>query len=91
MEFSSIDDFYSFVEVIRQKLNQEGLSNSAEQLSFILNDGVYTTSSEIFGEIKLILQKIIEEKSGEVSNELLENIKTVISTIDKAFRVANGL
>ena len=90
MEFSSTEDFYNFVEVIQRKLNQEGFTDSAEQLFSILNDGGWTTSSEVFGEIRLVLQKVIEKKPRRISDELLENIEIVILTIDKAFQKANG-
>jgi len=90
MKFSSIDDFYSFVELVRQKLALEGFPGDSKRLFSILHDGWSSSSSEILGEIRLTLQKIVERNRGKVSDALSKDIKIIIVTINYLFKKANG-
>lgn len=90
VEFKSNEDFYSFVDVLRVNLSEKHFPEASQKLNFILNEMTYTTSSEMFGDLRLALLEIKAVNDNKLPKHIIENIDICLKAIKKAFDVANG-
>ncbi|MBI4527067.1 MAG: hypothetical protein HY695_24995 [Deltaproteobacteria bacterium] len=88
-EFSSNEEFYAFVDLLRDNLAELGFSDAAGELNEILHEIAWTTSSEIFGEIKRALLKVKAEEGHRLPPCLLEDIDVCLRAIELAWYRAN--
>jgi len=82
-QFSSNEEFYSFIDTIAQRLRSSGHVPDGERLNTLVHKVAWTTSTELFGELRIALRKIPEQR-GSVDAIVLSDITTAIAAIDVA-------
>jgi hypothetical protein len=90
IKFNSSQEFYEFVDHLSGDLDQLGFSEASRELHSILHEMAWTTSSEVFGEIKLALLKLRAEEGERLPQCLSKDVELCIRSIegvwDKASR-----
>jgi hypothetical protein len=70
--FKNLDEFYPAVDVLIARLTSEGHSADAQKLDDLLHGTAWTTSSELLGELMLVLKNMQGKYSRELENEISE-------------------
>jgi hypothetical protein len=83
--FASNTEFYGFIDSIRDKLKSSGFAEDAARLHELVHEMVWTTSSELFGELWLALKRIGRQRAG-LPSDLSSDIRYAIRSINKASR-----
>jgi hypothetical protein len=86
--YSSNQDFYNHIDSIVELLRTTSLSKSAEKIHFLLHKVAWTTTSELFGELRKEFHSILKQKS-EISKENREALNKFITTIDDTWGKSN--
>ena len=81
--FSNNDEFYTFVDTIAQRLCASGLAADGDRLNALVHKVAWTTSTELFGELRIALRKI-DDHGRSVDAALLSDIAVAIEAIDYA-------
>jgi hypothetical protein len=84
-EFASNNEFYAFVDTITEKLRSGGFVSDAERLHELVHKIAWTTSTELFGELRIVLKKIRKERAG-LPSDLSADIRHAIKCINKTSR-----
>lgn len=84
-KFASNAEFYTFVDSIGDKLRRSEFAEDAARLHELVHEIAWTTSSEIFGELRLALKKIRKQRAG-LPFDLSSDIRYAIRSIDKLSR-----
>jgi hypothetical protein len=87
--FNSNQDFYEFVERLSADLSELGFSGASRELQTILHEMAWTTSSEVFGEIKMTLQRLKLEEGKRLPQHLSEDVELCIKSIEDAWSKAS--
>ena len=74
------DEFPAVIDTLRDKLRSQGFIAEANRLQEILQ-GVWTTSNELYGELRLALSKIRKERR-DLPVDLAAEIRRLIKSID---------
>ena len=86
--YSSNQDFYDHIDEVVEILRTTTLSKSAEKIHHLLHKVAWTTTSELFGELRNEFNSILKVKS-DISNEIRKVIKHFVTTIDIAWDKSN--
>jgi hypothetical protein len=78
------DEFPAVIDAIRDKLRSHGFTGEADRLQEILQ-GVWTTSNELYGELRLALTKIRKERR-DLPSDIAAEIRRIIKSIDRICR-----
>ena len=78
------DEFPAVIDTIRDKLRSHGFTGEADRLQEILQ-GVWTTSNELYGELRLALTKIRKERR-DLPPDIAAEIRRIIKSIDRICR-----
>jgi hypothetical protein len=70
--FKKPDEFYKAVDVLIGWLNKDGHRDDAKKLNELMHETVWTTGSELLGEIMLALKSMKGNYSPELRNEINE-------------------
>lgn len=89
VNFTSNQEFYAYLDVLSSNLGETGFSDASVELRAVLHQTSWTTSSEVFGEIKASLLKVKAEHGRRLPPCLLEDINLCIKTIEDAWGKAN--
>jgi hypothetical protein len=82
--FANNTEFYAFIDTIGQQLRGTGRVDDAERLHTLIHKVAWTTSSELFGELRIALRDIREDRRA-LDQVLLSDITFAIDTIGEAF------
>ena len=83
-KFESIQDMKEFAKSLSVELKSISQNDlSSEVLEFKSN--FYVTSSEYFGEFRIVLKKVQEKCGSELSQEWVASVNSAIHAINKAF------
>ena len=82
---TSNDQFYAFIDAITEKLRGRGFTSDADRLHALVHKTAWTTSTEVFGELRSALKEIPSHRPDFDSN-LSADIQFAIKTINKALR-----
>ena len=88
-KYNSNQDFYNHIDEFVVRLDQSNYAGYAKKLHHRLHDVAWTTTSELFGELKEIFKELLVTQPA-VSKEMQNDLKHFISTIDKAWEQANS-
>lgn len=91
LSFNSNEEFYAHIDSLIAQLRELNLAAPAQELHTILHEVAWTTSSELFGELKLVLVRIKEKHRGQLPREVEQDITACVRVIDVAWSRANGL
>jgi hypothetical protein len=83
-EFENDEDFYEFVRAMSAHLEDLGFSEACGELSMLLN-AAWTTSSELFRELGLACNKILEREGKRLPPCLATGIKRCKTVCKSAF------
>jgi hypothetical protein len=78
------DEFPAVIDTIRDKLRSHGFTGEADRLQEILQ-GVWTTSNELYGELRVALTKIRKERR-DLPPDIAAEIRRIIKSIDRICR-----
>ena len=81
----SNDQFYAFIDAITAKLRSRGFTSDADRLHALVHETAWTTSTEIFGELRSALKEILSHRVDFDPN-LSADIQFAIKTINEALR-----
>jgi hypothetical protein len=84
-EFATNDQFYAFVDAITERLRSRGFSSDADRLHGLVHETAWTTSTEVFGELRSALKRIRHQRADLDSN-LSADIQYAIKAINKGLR-----
>jgi hypothetical protein len=83
-EFESNEDFYEFVRAMSAHLEDLGFNEACGELSILLNVA-WTTSSELFGELGLTCNKILERDGKRLPPCLATDLNRCKAVCKSAF------
>jgi hypothetical protein len=78
------DEFPAVIDAVRDRLRTHGFTPEADRLQEILQ-GVWTTSTELYGELRLALTKIRKERR-DLPSDIAAEIRRLIKSIDHICR-----
>ncbi len=78
------EEFPAVVDAVRDKLRSHGFTAEADRLQGILQ-GVWTTSNELYGELRVALNQIRKERGG-LPTEIAAEIRRLIKSVDRICR-----
>ena len=78
------DEFPTVIDALRDRLRTRGFTPEADRLQEILQ-GVWTTSTELYGELRLALNETRKER-GDLPSDIAAEIRRLIKSIDRICR-----
>lgn len=87
--YSSNQEFYDHIDQVVGALHATGHSSLAGQIHFLLHKVSWTTSSELFDELRDRFEKLLNS-STPLSSSIEADIRNFIITIDQGLARANG-
>jgi hypothetical protein len=84
--FANNDEFYAFIDDIAERLRARQLNSDAERLHTLVRKVAWTTSTELFGELRIALRQT-REQSALLDEALATDVALAIDTLDKALSV----
>jgi hypothetical protein len=82
--FNDIQNMKDFAKFLSSELQRIGESKWSEEVSFF-SSNTFATSSEYFGEFRIVLVELVGNKGISFSNDLKDNIDLAIKSINRAF------
>ena len=79
------EEFPSVIDALRDKLRSHGVSGEADRLHQLVHEMAWTTSSELYGELRVALDKIRKE-SRSLPPGIAAEIRRLIKSIDRICR-----
>ena len=79
------DAFPAVIDTLRDKLRSHGFTTEANRLHTLVHEMVWTTSNELYGELRLALSEIRNEHRDLAPNIAAE-IRRLIKSIDHICR-----
>jgi hypothetical protein len=79
------DEFPAVIDAIRDKLRSHGFVAEADRLHYLVHEGVWTTSNELYGELFVALRRIQRERPDLPSDTAAE-IRRLIKSINSICR-----
>ena len=79
------DEFPAVIDAIRDKLRSHGFTGEADRLHALVHEMVWTTSNELYGELRLALTKIRKERR-DLPSDIAAEIRRIIKSIDHICR-----
>lgn len=82
-QFASNDEFYAFIDAITERLRKAGFAPDAERLHTLIHKVAWTTSTELFGELRIALRQTREDRMS-MDDSLASDIALAVHTLDQA-------
>jgi len=79
------DEFPAVIDALRDKLRSNGFSTEADQLHYLVHEGVWTTSNELYGELFVAL-KIIQRERRDLPRGIATEIGRLMKSINSICR-----
>ncbi len=79
------DEFPAVIDALRDKLRSNGFGAEADQLHYLVHEGVWTTSNELYGELFVAL-KIIHRECRNLPGEIDAEIRRLMKSINSICR-----
>ena len=73
------------IDALRDKLRSNGFGAEADQLHYLVHEGVWTTSNELYGELFVAL-KIIHRECRNLPGEIDAEIRRLMKSINSICR-----
>ena len=81
-EFASNDDFYDFIDGLSNRLTEAGYEVHGRRLHVLLHEVPWTTSTELFGELR---QSFLEIRAAaQLSSDLNLDLDRCLQALQKA-------
>ncbi len=85
MKFKDVQEYYLFVDSVRDRLRNENLLKEGDLLDFLIHKGVWTSASELFDEIEELFQEIRNSKWNDLSEDLQTDINECSSYMKEVY------
>jgi len=82
-QFASNADFYDFVDTIAERLRRYHRFADAERLHTLIHKVVWTTSTELFGGLRLALRNT-QETDNLSDSDLASDVTAAVEALDYA-------
>jgi hypothetical protein len=79
------DEFPAVVDAIRDRLRTHGFDREADRLHELVHQMVWTTSNELYGELRLAMSRIRKARR-DLPRDTASEIRRVIRSIDRICR-----
>jgi hypothetical protein len=79
------EEFPGVIDALRDKLRSNGFGAEADQLHYLVHEGVWTTSNELYGELFAAL-KIIHRECRNLPGEIDAEIRRLMKSINSICR-----
>ena len=79
------EEFPGVIDALRDKLRSNGFGAEADQLHYLVHEGVWTTSNELCGELFVAL-KIIHRECRNLPGEIDAEIRRLMKSINSICR-----
>ncbi len=83
-QFKSNDEFYTHLDKLTEALYEQELSESADKLHALLHKAIWTTSTELFGELRLCFYEILRSDKERLDTSLREDIEQCAVLLEQA-------
>jgi hypothetical protein len=87
--YASNQEFYERIDSVVVSLRSEGFAEAADQIDFLLHKVAWTTSSELFGELRARFEQILNSPST-LPSPIRTELNGFIVTINQAWNRANS-
>lgn len=89
-QYTSNQEFYKHIDEVVAELRSVGHEVMAEKINFLLHDAAWTTTSELFGELREHFQELLDYHPS-LPQKIRGDITGFITTINRAWDRANGI
>lgn len=76
--FKTLDDFYTVIDALIERLAAEHHDNEARRLHSLIHEIAWTTGSELLGELMLAFKEMKGEYSPELTRQINECLEFTI-------------
>jgi hypothetical protein len=84
-KLASSDEFPAVIDTIRDKLRSHGFTGEADRLHYLVHEGVWTTSNELYGELLVALKRIQRERR-DLPADITAEIRRLLKSINHICR-----
>ena len=81
--FDSFDDFYAFVDLMADRLSEEGLAEHGQKLRSLIHEVAWTTGSELLGDLGSELRLLQRVHGAHLPADLSSAIARSMSFISQ--------
>ena len=85
MQLAVPEEFPAVVDSLGEKLRAAGFTAEADQLHYLVHEGVWTTSNELYGELFVAL-KIIQRERRDLPRDIATEIGCLMKSINSICR-----
>ena len=78
-KFTSIQDFYKFVDGLSDTLRKGGSSEAGQKIYYLVHKVAWTTSTELLGELRNVIKQI---NKSQLPNSIQNDIDICLNTIN---------
>ncbi|MSR77713.1 MAG: hypothetical protein EXS63_05745 [Candidatus Omnitrophica bacterium] len=77
--------FFKHLDKLALFMKEQGFPEASQSITELLHDTAWTTSSELLGELRLLLVRLLQDYREKFPRFVDADIKNCIREIDKAF------
>ena len=85
-KYKSNDEFYKHLDMLTKSLSESGFSESGQKISFLIHKVAWTTSSELFGELRILLRETLKQHRDSLPQPISDDLLDCIRVIDRAWK-----
>ena len=85
MQLAGPVEFPAMIGALRDKLRSKGFGTESDRLHSLLHEMVWTTSNELYGELRLALNEIRKQRR-DLPSDIAAEIRRLIKSIDRICR-----
>ena len=82
-QFKSNQEFYNHIDLLGARLRAAGAGAEADRLWELIHQVAWTTSTELFGELRNACREIVTARKNELPREILDDLRACIRAIDR--------
>ena len=83
--FENHETLLKHLNKLAQFMKEQGLAKASEELTGLLHDDSWTTSTELLGELRLLFVRFLTPPHEVFPRSIEADLKNCIREIDKAF------
>ena len=84
--YKSNDEFYQHLDALTASLIASGFAKAGERISFLIHKVAWTTSSELFGELRIAFREILQQHRDSLPAHISDDLTDCIQVIDGAWK-----
>ena len=84
--YKSNAEFYQHLDALTASLNESGFSEAGQKIAFLIHKVAWTTSSELFGELRILFREILQQHGDSLPRHISDDLTDCIQVIDGAWK-----